>query len=167
MKVTIPKIKAHAGYPSNLETVEISDFCARCGAPRGKKSKTLSFDGSRRIEVDGWQNDCGHVDEYQDMIKEAYSLKSKKLITIGGSHGEIKAMPSGIVITRSAPEYELINKIDFDEYMKFWDSHEIPELIDILDIGYWNKDLSYIPAELDYRNEILLSIKNQSDENNS
>ena len=71
MKVTIPRINEHCGLRSNLITVEISNFCPKCGAMRGiKRWQGLSFDGSRRLEVDCWQNECWHIDMYEDIREE-------------------------------------------------------------------------------------------------
>lgn len=71
MVVTIPACSEHAGFPGNTITVEISDRCPVCGGPRGKPYETISYDGSRRLAVDGWKNPCGHVDKYSDVRKEA------------------------------------------------------------------------------------------------
>jgi hypothetical protein len=80
MIVTIPKIAQHCGYPGNLITVEISDKCPKCGARRGiTRTKGLSYDGSTRLEVDCWTNQCGHIDKYSDVIQEVVEkLKSKQ-----------------------------------------------------------------------------------------
>ena len=65
MKVTIPSKTEHAGSPTNLITVEIADKCPICGGNRGtKRWKGFSYDGSRRLGVDCWENPCGHVDTY-------------------------------------------------------------------------------------------------------
>lgn len=65
MKVTIPASKHHAGM--DLVTLVISDVCPTCGGPRGRKFGTHSFDGSRRLNCDGWNNPCGHVDTYENV----------------------------------------------------------------------------------------------------
>ena len=62
MIVTIPACDEHCGYMS--ATYEISDKCPVCGGPRGQIFGILSYDGSRRLHVDGWKNPCGHVDKY-------------------------------------------------------------------------------------------------------
>jgi len=73
MQVTIPKVVEHAGYPGNLITIEISDNCPVCGAKRGtSRWQGLSYDGSRRLNVDCWENACGHIDVYSNVIKEYY-----------------------------------------------------------------------------------------------
>jgi hypothetical protein len=71
MEVTIPACNQHEGSPFNLMTVEISDQCPKCGAKRGvKRWSGLSFDGSRRLVVDCWSNECGHIDKYEEVRKE-------------------------------------------------------------------------------------------------
>ena len=45
--------------------------CPECGGPRGKVIRTVSFDGSRRLAVDGWTNACGHTDKYAKVRDEA------------------------------------------------------------------------------------------------
>lgn len=73
MQVTIPKITEHCGYVGNLVTIEISDNCPKCGAKRGvKRWEGLSYDGSRRLNVDCWANECGHIDKYSEVIREYY-----------------------------------------------------------------------------------------------
>lgn len=76
MIVTIPSRTQHEGYPGYLVTVEISDNCPVCNGPRATKTpvyKGLSYDGSRRLEVDCWENECGHVDTYAKVREEAFS----------------------------------------------------------------------------------------------
>lgn len=71
MKVTIPRISEHQGYDGNLITVEISDKCPKCGAKRGvKRWQGFSYDGSLRLNVDCWENECGHIDKYTDVRNE-------------------------------------------------------------------------------------------------
>jgi hypothetical protein len=73
MKVTIPATAEHQGFYSI--TVEISDFCPVCGGKRGKVFDGISYDGSRRLHVDCWNNPCGHIDKYCDVRKEAKKSK--------------------------------------------------------------------------------------------
>lgn len=73
MIVTIPRIEEHAGYPGNvLYKISISDYCPVCGGKRGEPFETISWDGSRRLAVDGWKNPCGHVDKYSAVREEYY-----------------------------------------------------------------------------------------------
>jgi hypothetical protein len=70
MTVTIPIIQQHNGYAGNLITAEISDKCPVCGGPRGEAYNGFSYDGSQRLTVTCWKNPCGHIDLYQDVVKE-------------------------------------------------------------------------------------------------
>lgn len=71
MRVTIPACDQHSGHLNNLITIEIKDLCPKCGAKRGiVQWKGLSFDGSRRLEVDCWRNECDHVDKYSEVRQE-------------------------------------------------------------------------------------------------
>lgn len=76
MIVTIPSTTEHAGF--GLATYEISDECPKCGEQRGKVFGTHSFDGSRRMNVDGWRNKCGHTDKYCDVRKEGKRVRYKE-----------------------------------------------------------------------------------------
>ena len=60
--VTIPACAEHDGVYSM--TVTLPWKCIYCGAQRGEPYPTLSYDGSRRLHVDGWENECGHVEKY-------------------------------------------------------------------------------------------------------
>jgi NTP pyrophosphatase (non-canonical NTP hydrolase) len=72
MTVTIPASENHNGM--DVITVTISDYCPVCFMPRGKPYKALSYDGSRSVEVDGWNNPCGHIDTYERVRFEASGL---------------------------------------------------------------------------------------------
>ena len=65
LTVTIPERQEHDGYHSM--TVTLPWVCMYCGAPRGKPRKGVSYDGSRRLEVDRWDNPCGHVEKYHEV----------------------------------------------------------------------------------------------------
>lgn len=78
MIVTIPKVAEHNGSPLNLMTIEISDKCPKCGAKRGTKVwEGLSYDGSRRLGVTQWENECGHTDTYAEVREEYYNTPMK------------------------------------------------------------------------------------------
>lgn len=52
-------------------TGEISDVCPKCGSKRGTKIwDGHSFDGSRRLNVTCWTNECEHIDFYEDVREE-------------------------------------------------------------------------------------------------
>lgn len=69
--VTIPAIPEHAGFSGHKITVRLYWICPAHGTPRGDIFDTVSYDGSRRLGVNGWQNPCGCVDGYNAMRKEA------------------------------------------------------------------------------------------------
>ncbi len=70
MIVQIPTRQDHEGYPGYLGLFEIADNCPVCGGPRGKVYQTISYDGSRRLHCDGWDNPCGHIDRYSAVRDE-------------------------------------------------------------------------------------------------
>jgi hypothetical protein len=63
--VRIPACEQHAGLQALV--VEIPWYCIHCKKPRGEPFETLSFDGSRRLGVHGWNNPCGHVERYSEV----------------------------------------------------------------------------------------------------
>jgi hypothetical protein len=73
MKVIIPARVEHDGFHSM--TVEIADVCPVCGGPRGKPHPGISYDGSRRLAVDCWENPCGHIDKYSSVRRELLNQK--------------------------------------------------------------------------------------------
>ena len=75
MIVTIPAKENHEGlYKAKYE---ISDNCPKCGSKRGEVFKTLSYDGSRKMEVDGWKNPCGHIDYYSNVRQEGKLISNE------------------------------------------------------------------------------------------
>ena len=68
-RVTIPASDMHEG----LYTIDVvlDWVCPVCGAERGVPKLVASYDGSRRLHCDGWENACGHVDMYADVRREA------------------------------------------------------------------------------------------------
>jgi len=67
--VTIPAGREHQGYYSL--TVKLYWTCPTCGGPRGEIGTGFSYDGSRRLVVNVWENPCGHVDYYPNVREEA------------------------------------------------------------------------------------------------
>lgn len=83
MIVQIPKIQNHEGNTKHLVTIEINDYCPKCGKPRGIDLKKMkSFDGGRFLLVDSWRNGCKHLDTYEELIKEAAETKLAGYILI-------------------------------------------------------------------------------------
>ncbi len=61
-EIVIPGSVEHCGLHSMR--VRVPWVCLHCGGPRGEPTAGLSYDGSRRLNVDTWQNPCGHVETY-------------------------------------------------------------------------------------------------------
>lgn len=77
MIVNVPVIPSHDGCCWWVRPLRISDFCPRCGGERGKPFKGMSYDGSRRVVCDQWNNPCGHVDKYTEVVAEAMIYESE------------------------------------------------------------------------------------------
>ena len=79
MIVKIPTVTEHEGYPGYIGYYKIADTCPVCGAKRGiKRWKGLSYDGSRRLSVDCWRNECDHIDIYSDVVAEGKPITQKE-----------------------------------------------------------------------------------------
>lgn len=66
--VTIPACQDHGGFHSIKVTLPW--VCRVCGEPRGEPFVSVSYDGSRRLQVHSWNNPCGHVEKYQDVRRD-------------------------------------------------------------------------------------------------
>lgn len=67
--VTIPAMNEHMGiHETNVTLLWV---CPTCGGPRGEVYKGRSYDGSRSMTVDCWENPCGHLDIYAACRAEA------------------------------------------------------------------------------------------------
>lgn len=67
--VKIPAHSEHGGRDALW--VRLKWVCPKCGETRGEPHAVISWDGSRRLYCDGWENPCGHVDTYTACRKEA------------------------------------------------------------------------------------------------
>jgi len=67
--VRIPMCENHEGLYG--AKVRLRWVCPICGKPRGEIKEGKSYDGSLPLSVDTWENPCGHVDKYADVLKEA------------------------------------------------------------------------------------------------
>ena len=63
-------------YPLQRE-VTISKICPCCGGERGKPKLIRQFDNVDYRYIHTWDNPCGHVDYYSDVLKEAESQQPK------------------------------------------------------------------------------------------
>ena len=67
--VYIPARAEHDG--THGINVKLRWVCPICGAPRGDVQNGRSYDGSRVLFCNTWQNPCGHIDKYDDVRAEA------------------------------------------------------------------------------------------------
>ncbi len=81
MFVSIPFCVQHEGFQPCVRRIRISAFCPKCGQPRGKvfSHNMRSYDGSRYVICDGWENPCGHIDKYEDVVNEFLNRKCKEI----------------------------------------------------------------------------------------
>lgn len=84
MKVTVRDRSAEGAWGSGpinpcVVTVEIADNCpvADCGARRGEPRHLRQVDDGAWYSVQVWDNPCGHVDMYEDVVKEAKALAAR------------------------------------------------------------------------------------------
>lgn len=77
--VTIPDREAHDGF--HKMTIPLPWVCPECGGPRGDIYQTVSYDGSRRLDCDGWMNPCGHIDKYYMVREEWQALTEGRTYT--------------------------------------------------------------------------------------
>lgn len=68
MIVTVVK---RQGWHITTPHINIADTCPVCGGPRGKPYHHRFHEDSEWYTVDRWDNPCGHVDKYKDVLKEA------------------------------------------------------------------------------------------------
>lgn len=57
-------------YPL-IRCVTISTTCPKCGGPRGTPRPYTFHDNGDWHTCDRWENPCGHVDKYDDVLREA------------------------------------------------------------------------------------------------
>ncbi len=79
---------------------------------------------------------------------------------VGSSGGSLRVnVQDGLVIQCTTiqdedNELKQIVRFDIEEYKTYYKVDDIPGHLDILDLGYWNKDGSYEPPVEDWRNEM-------------
>lgn len=56
-------------YPL-IREVTISDTCPACGAQRGTPRAKRFYEDGEWLTCDIWENPCGHVDMYAQVLKE-------------------------------------------------------------------------------------------------
>lgn len=79
VKITVPARTDHKGKDS-IE-IEVRWFCPECGGQRGEiyDAVSISMDKNGRfgkpLDCHGWNNPCGHIDDYPSLIEEAERSK--------------------------------------------------------------------------------------------
>ena len=65
-----------------IRTVWISAFCPHCGARRGPRAGLNTYDDGERYWVETWScsANCGHVDLYENVVKEAARIAAEGAI---------------------------------------------------------------------------------------
>lgn len=79
MTVTVRDRSAESPWGSGMtnprtRTVTISALCPRCGGRRGEPRGLNQHDDGAWYWVQVWDNPCGHVDMYTDVVREAAEL---------------------------------------------------------------------------------------------
>jgi len=64
-------------YPQ-IVSVTISDRCPICNGPRGEPRNHNFFENGDAHSCDRWDNPCGHVDRYEDVLLEAGRLMKER-----------------------------------------------------------------------------------------
>lgn len=67
MKVTVVDRSTYWG----TKTIEIADTCPKCGGKRGEPYGYNFWEDGEWCWCNRWDNPCGHIDYYPDVIKEA------------------------------------------------------------------------------------------------
>jgi hypothetical protein len=74
MTVTVMFRDGWTRYPV---AVEIAGTCPVCGGPRGEPRGHNFYEDGDTFHVNVWDNPCGHVDRYPDVIAEARARKEQ------------------------------------------------------------------------------------------
>lgn len=92
--VYIPARAEHDGIHGI--SVKLRWACPICGAPRGEIQNGRSYDGSRVLFCNTWQNPCGHVDKYADVRTEAAANGLNGDVLTGGGvlNGALPTVPA-------------------------------------------------------------------------
>lgn len=56
-------------------SIEIKDICPICGGKRGKPFPYRFCEDGEWFAVDRWENPCGHIDLYKDVLIESGYIK--------------------------------------------------------------------------------------------
>ncbi|WP_256789837.1 hypothetical protein [Frankia sp. AvcI1] len=59
-----------------LVTGMIAGECPTCGGPRGPVRSQHGCEDGEHYHVSRWDNPCGHVDDYRDVVREIRTRRS-------------------------------------------------------------------------------------------
>lgn len=150
-------------YAGTSETDLIRDAARKAMSPGKRKSasgKTYYEKRSNRVDVGHKKApylEKGGSVSYPDKLMGAVN---KSNINIRTSNGTIEMDPktgaaTKIIVDDGGDKYiAKIEKFDIEEYKKFYNVTELPNSIDILDLGYWMKDGTYEEPAFDWREEM-------------
>lgn len=57
-----------------VREVRISRLCPQCKGPRGIPRKHMHPERGEVYNIDIWENACGHIDHYPQVLLEAFAL---------------------------------------------------------------------------------------------
>ncbi|MFI6296755.1 hypothetical protein ACIBEJ_34555 [Nonomuraea sp. NPDC050790] len=63
-----------ATFKPQVVTITVPAICTVCGGPRGEVREHQAAVNDHPYIVDVWDNACGHVDMYEDVIQEARAI---------------------------------------------------------------------------------------------
>lgn len=71
-----------APYPL-ARAVTVDWICPRCGQPRGEPYSKTFYENDDYITCHRWDNLCGHIDAYADVLKEArFTRQDRRYIAL-------------------------------------------------------------------------------------
>ena len=63
------------GYYPHVVQVTVLWICPVCHEARGEPTSSPFFSDGMHFDAETWKNGCGHIDKYNDVLKEAERLK--------------------------------------------------------------------------------------------
>jgi hypothetical protein len=69
--------RTNGGWNINILRVTIPDICPVCGGQRGEPKNHNFYEDGDWYSCDRWENPCGHIDKYSDVLKEAEQFGEK------------------------------------------------------------------------------------------
>jgi hypothetical protein len=69
--MTVDVIKrTNGGWDLRIVSVTIPDTCPKCGGKRGEPWAHRFHEDGRWYTCSRWDNPCGHIDMYSDVLRE-------------------------------------------------------------------------------------------------